>query len=45
MVFNTADRTLLRYEGRVPPMAAGPHGGLKDLDARVLYTPQPQGYQ
>ncbi len=45
MVFDSADRTLLRYEGRVPPMAAGPGGGLKDLDARVLYTPQPQGYQ
>lgn len=45
MVFDTADRTLLRYEGRVPPMAPGPHGGLKDLDARVLYTPQLQGYQ
>lgn len=45
MVFDSADRTLLRYEGRVPPMALGPRGSLQDLDARVLYTPQPQGYQ
>lgn len=45
MVFDSTDRTLLRYERRVPPMAQGPHGGLTDLDARVFYTPQPQGYQ
>ena len=36
VVFANSDRSLIRYEGRVPPMhAVG--GNLKDLDARVEY--------
>ncbi len=36
VVFANSDRSLIRYEGRVPPMhAVG--GKLKDLDARVEY--------
>ena len=36
VVFANSDRSLVRYEGRVPPMQAV-GGKLKDLDARVEY--------
>ena len=37
VVFDASTRTVVRYEGRVPPME-NVAGKLKDLDARVLYT-------
>ena len=43
--FDTATRSLVRYEGRVPPMQARDNGKLAALDARVLYTPQANGYR
>ncbi len=38
VVFDASTRTPVRYEGRVPPME-NVAGTLKDLDARVEYTP------
>ena len=38
VVFNTNDKTVVRYEGRVPPMQSMADK-LVDLDARVDYTP------
>jgi hypothetical protein len=38
VVLDAGTRTAVRYEGRVPPME-NVSGKLKDLDARVLYTP------
>lgn len=38
VVFDATTQTLLRYEGRVPPME-NVAGKLKALDARVVYTP------
>jgi hypothetical protein len=38
LTFDTASQTLVRYEGRVPPMQEVA-GKLKDLDARVDYPP------
>lgn len=37
VTFDTANRTVVRYEGRVPPMDVT-SGKPKDLDARVEYT-------
>ncbi len=42
--FNTQTRSLVRYEGRVPPMQAD-GGKLKNLDARVDYTMQVPVYR
>lgn len=44
-VFDSEHRSLTRYEGRVPPHRQTAEGRLRDLDARVLYTPQAQGYR
>ena len=37
VVYDVPSSTILRYEGRVPPMEVV-SGKLKDLDARVDYT-------
>ena len=44
VVFDTASRQILRYEGRVPPMQVL-NGRLQDLDARVEYETVTAGYQ
>jgi hypothetical protein len=44
VVFANADRTLVRYEGRVPPMQTV-NGKLKDLDARVEYRMVASAYR
>lgn len=44
-VFDTQHRSLLRYEGRVPPRAQAADGSLRDLDGCVHYTPQLHGYR
>ncbi|MBK9235220.1 MAG: hypothetical protein IPO19_03795 [Rhodoferax sp.] len=44
VVFDTSARTVARYEGRVPPMESVA-GKLKDLDARVVYTPVSATYR
>lgn len=44
VVFDVSTRTVVRYEGRVPPMEHV-SGKLKDLDARVLYTPVSSTYR
>ena len=45
VTFDSATRRLLRYDGRVPPMQLNATGRLTDLDARVLYTQQADGYR
>lgn len=44
VVFDAGTRTVVRYEGRVPPME-NVAGKLKDLDARVEYTSQSPVYR
>lgn len=44
VVFDASTRTAVRYEGRVPPME-NVSGKLKDLDARVVYTPVSSTYR
>ena len=44
VVFDTASRQIVRYEGRVPPMQVL-NGRLQDLDARVEYETVTAGYQ
>ena len=44
VVFVASTRTPVRYEGRVPPME-NVSGKLKDLDARVEYTPTSPAYR
>lgn len=44
VVFDASTRTVVRYEGRVPPMESV-SGRLKDLDARVVYTPVASTYR
>ncbi|MES2950436.1 MAG: hypothetical protein V4858_17975 [Pseudomonadota bacterium] len=44
VVFDTNSKTPIRYEGRVPPME-NVSGKLKDLDARVEYTPVSSTYR
>lgn len=44
VVFDAATKTPVRYEGRVPPMENAT-GKLKDLDARVEYTPVSPTYR
>lgn len=44
VVFDGATKTPVRYEGRVPPMENA-SGKLKDLDARVEYTPTSPVYR
>lgn len=44
VVFDASTRTVVRYEGRVPPME-NVSGKLKDLDARVEYTPMSPVYR
>lgn len=44
VVFDASTRSAVRYEGRVPPME-NVAGKLKDLDARVLYTPVSSTYR
>ena len=44
VVFDTATKTAIRYEGRVPPMQSVA-GKLKDLDARVEYTSVASAYR
>ncbi|MBK9572181.1 MAG: hypothetical protein IPO43_05390 [Rhodoferax sp.] len=44
VVFDASTRSAVRYEGRVPPME-NVSGRLKDLDARVVYTPVSSTYR
>ncbi len=44
VVYDTASRQIVRYEGRVPPMQVL-NGRLQDLDARVEYETVTAGYQ
>lgn len=44
VVFDASTKTVLRYEGRVPPME-NVSGKLKDLDARVEYTAMALAYR
>lgn len=44
VVFDASTMTPVRYEGRVPPMESVA-GKLKDLDARVEYTPMAPAYR
>jgi len=44
VTFDTANKTVVRYEGRVPPMDVT-SGKPKDLDARVEYTMVTAGYR
>lgn len=44
LVFDTASRSIVRYEGRVPPMIEG-RRGLVPLDARVEYELVARAYR
>jgi hypothetical protein len=44
VVFDANTKAVVRYEGRVPPME-NVSGKLKDLDARVVYTPVASSYR
>jgi len=44
VVMDASTKTVVRYEGRVPPMESV-SGQLKDLDARVEYTPVAPTYR
>ena len=45
VTFDSATRSVVRYEGRVPPMQAQADGALKALDATVDYTMAAPAYR